>query len=87
MSHDTEHDSGGGGGILGNKILWMVVGVSVFVGIGFLVPVPQSLLEIVRDNGFGDQMMEDYRRQNGGHEQLKCIVMVQLRLDIRIARF
>jgi sodium-dependent dicarboxylate transporter 2/3/5 len=61
MSRDIEHDGGGGGpgaGLLSNKLLWLCVGLVVFVVIGFLVPVPQGLLDVVRDKGFGEQMIE-----------------------------
>jgi sodium-dependent dicarboxylate transporter 2/3/5 len=58
MSHDIDHGPGAGGGLLANKTLWLCVGVAVFVTVGFLLPVPRSLIEVVRDNGFADQMIK-----------------------------
>jgi len=57
MSHGVEEPSGGGG-ILSNKLFWLGVGIATFVIIGFLLPTPQSLIDIVRDNGFAKQMMD-----------------------------
>lgn len=55
MSHEIETD--GGGGILANKTFWMLVGSSIFVLIGFILPTPQSLVDVVRDYGFGNTMI------------------------------
>lgn len=57
MSHEMEHDVGGGG-ILENKMLWICVGLGVFVLIGFILPTPQSLVEIVEKYGFANKMIE-----------------------------
>lgn len=57
MSHEIEHDVGGGG-ILENKMLWICVGLGVFVLIGFILPTPQSLVEIVEKYGFANKMIE-----------------------------
>ena len=56
MSHD--HDLGSGGGIMANKTLWLGVGVGVFVLIGYLLPVPQSLIDVLQNKGFARQMIE-----------------------------
>jgi sodium-dependent dicarboxylate transporter 2/3/5 len=57
MSHDVAH-SAGGGGILANKTLWLCVGLGVFVLIGFVLPVPQSVQRTVEDFGFAAKMEE-----------------------------
>ncbi len=57
MSHEVEHDSAGGG-ILANKTLWLVLGGGVFVLIAFVLPTPQSLIDIVQEYGFADRMIE-----------------------------
>jgi sodium-dependent dicarboxylate transporter 2/3/5 len=57
MSHDIAHDAGGGG-ILANKVLWLCIGVGVFVLIGFILPTPQSMVEIVEKYGFAKKMIE-----------------------------
>ncbi len=58
MSYDPGHDSGGGGGILGNKVLWLCIGVSVFVLVGFILPTPQSAIDTVEKFGFADKLMK-----------------------------
>jgi sodium-dependent dicarboxylate transporter 2/3/5 len=57
MSHDIGHESQEGG-ILANKTFWLVVGVAIFVVIGFLLPTPQGLIDVVRDNGFAQKMID-----------------------------
>ncbi len=57
MSHEIEHDVGGGG-ILENKMLWICIGLGVFVLIGFILPTPQSLVNIVEKYGFANKMIE-----------------------------
>ena len=57
MSHDIEHDTGGGG-ILANKTLWLCVGVGIFVLIAFILPTPQSVVNTVEKYGFAKKMIE-----------------------------
>ncbi|MDY6954097.1 MAG: hypothetical protein SWE60_21540, partial [Thermodesulfobacteriota bacterium] len=57
MSHDMEHDIGGGG-ILANKMLWILVGLGIFIVVGFLLPTPQSVTDTVEKYGFAKKMME-----------------------------
>jgi solute carrier family 13 (sodium-dependent dicarboxylate transporter), member 2/3/5 len=44
--------------LLSNKLLWIVVGAIIFIIIGFFVPAPQSMVDLVREHGFGKQMIE-----------------------------
>ena len=57
MSHDIEHDAGGGG-ILGSKLLWISIGVAIFIVVGFILPTPESMVETVEQYGFAEKMME-----------------------------
>jgi sodium-dependent dicarboxylate transporter 2/3/5 len=57
MSHDIEHDVGGGG-ILANKTLWICVGVGVFLLIAFIMPTPKSVTTVVEEYGFAKKMIE-----------------------------
>jgi sodium-dependent dicarboxylate transporter 2/3/5 len=57
MSHDIEHDAGGGG-ILANKNLWICVGVGVFILIAFILPTPKSVTTVVEEYGFAKKMIE-----------------------------
>ena len=57
MSHDMQHDVGGGG-ILANKLLWICIGVGVFVLIGFILPTPQSVVDTIEKFGFAETMIK-----------------------------
>ncbi len=56
MSHEIEHDAGGGG-IMDNKLLWICLGAGIFILIAFILPTPQTLVEIVQKYGFAEKMM------------------------------
>ncbi|MFP3998333.1 MAG: SLC13 family permease [Desulfobacterales bacterium] len=56
MSHETE--SGSQGGILANKTLWLIVGIALFVLVGFILPTPQSLVEVLDDHGIASRMID-----------------------------
>jgi sodium-dependent dicarboxylate transporter 2/3/5 len=57
MSHDITHDAGSGG-ILSNKVLWICIGAVIFIIIGFIIPTPQSVIEVVEKYGFAQKMIE-----------------------------
>jgi len=57
MSHEIEHDAGGGG-IMANKLLWICLGAGIFILIAFILPTPQTLVEIVQKYGFAEKMMQ-----------------------------
>ncbi len=56
MSHEIEHD--GGGGILAKKGLWLGVGICIFIFVGFILPTPQSVITTVEKFGFASKMIE-----------------------------
>ena len=53
MSHEMEHDAGGGG-----NLLWLCIGLAIFIVIAFILPTPQSLVDVVEKNGFAEKMIE-----------------------------
>ncbi len=57
MSEDIGHDAGKGG-ILANKVLWLCIGLAVFLLIAFVLPTPQSVVESVDKYGFAKKMIE-----------------------------
>ncbi|MGD8227172.1 MAG: SLC13 family permease [Desulfobacteraceae bacterium] len=57
MSHDMEHDVGGGG-ILANKLLWICIGAAIFILVGFILPTPESVVETVEKYGFAEKMIK-----------------------------
>lgn len=58
MSHSIYEHAASNGKLLANKVLWICVGIAVFLIIGYVVPTPQSLVDTVRENGFADKMIE-----------------------------
>ena len=56
MSHDMEHDAHGAAG--GGNVLWLCLGVGIFILIAFNLPTPQSLIDVVEKNGFAEKMIE-----------------------------
>jgi sodium-dependent dicarboxylate transporter 2/3/5 len=57
MSHEMEHGSVGRG-LLANKLLWLCVGVGVFVLVAFVLPTPQSVIDVVEKYGFAKKMIQ-----------------------------
>jgi sodium-dependent dicarboxylate transporter 2/3/5 len=57
MSPETEHDVSGGG-ILANKLLWLCIGVGIFIVVGFVLPIPVSIVEVVEKYGFAEKLMK-----------------------------
>ncbi|MBW2037108.1 MAG: hypothetical protein JRI41_06460, partial [Deltaproteobacteria bacterium] len=47
----------GGGGILANKPLWIGIGAALFLLIGFVLPTPHTLVEIVEKYGFAEKLI------------------------------
>ena len=58
MSHDMEHDTGGDGGILANKTLWLCIGLGIFILVAFILPTPQSVVSTVEKYGFAEKLIE-----------------------------
>ena len=56
MSDHAEHGAGGGG-ILANKPLWIGIGAALFILIGFVLPTPHTLVEIVEKYGFAEKLI------------------------------
>ncbi|MBW2219836.1 MAG: anion permease, partial [Deltaproteobacteria bacterium] len=44
--------------LLSNKLLWLAVGAALFVIIAFIIPTPQTLVELVEKQGIGKKMIE-----------------------------
>jgi len=56
MSHVEVSQSQGG--LLANKVFWMLIGAVTFLVIGFMLPIPQSLVEVVEKYGFAKTMID-----------------------------
>ncbi|MFO7985410.1 MAG: SLC13 family permease [Desulfatiglandaceae bacterium] len=57
MSHEIEHEAGDGG-ILANKVLWISIGTAIFILVAFILPTPQTLIDVVENYGFAEKMMD-----------------------------
>ncbi|MBS3756783.1 MAG: anion permease [Desulfobacterales bacterium] len=57
MSHEIESE-GQGGGLLGNKTMWFLIGLGFFVVVGFLLPTPQSLIDVVEEHGIAAKLID-----------------------------
>jgi sodium-dependent dicarboxylate transporter 2/3/5 len=59
MGHDIGQDIGGEvKGIMSNHLLWICVGLSIFILIAFILPTPQSLVDVVEKYGFAKKLIE-----------------------------
>jgi len=43
--------------LLANKLLWLAVGAGLFIIIAFLLPVPQSMIDLMKQKGIGEKMI------------------------------
>ncbi|MBW2609709.1 MAG: anion permease [Deltaproteobacteria bacterium] len=57
MSHESKQ-AADGDGILANKVLWICVGLGVFILIGFILPTPQTVVDTIEKYGFAQKMIE-----------------------------
>ena len=57
MSHEISNGKDTGG-ILANKLLWICIGASIFILLGFILPTPQSVVESVEKYGFAEKMIK-----------------------------
>ena len=57
MTDHVEHVSSASG-FLNNKTLWLFVGLACFVTVGFILPIPSSLIQVVQEKGFAQQMIQ-----------------------------
>ena len=74
MSHDIEHDVGGGG-ILANKLLWICIGLGIFITVAFILPTPQSVVDTVEKYGFAKKMI-DWEVAHDTHDAAKKAMIV-----------
>ena len=75
MSHEVKHDVGESG-ILANKLLWICIGVSVFILIGFVLPTPQSVVEVMEKYGFAEKMIKWEVAHNAAEAAHKTMIVL-----------
>ncbi len=57
MSGSNDKEAGAGS-VFSSNIFWLGVGVGAFIVIAFIVPTPQSLVDLMEKNNYAQQMME-----------------------------
>ena len=75
MTHEIEHGEGEGG-ILSNKILWICIGLGIFIVVGFILPTPQSVLEVVEKYGFAEKLIEWEVAQDATEAARKTMIVL-----------
>jgi len=74
MSHEI--DTGGQGGILANKTLWLIVGIAFFVVVGFILPTPESLVETIDKHGIANKLIDWGIAENLDHAADKAMTVL-----------
>jgi len=75
MSHEIPNGEGGGG-ILANKLLWICIGVSIFILVGFVLPTPQSVVEVMEKYGFAEKMITWEIAHNAAEAAHKTMIVL-----------
>jgi len=75
MTHEIEHGEDEGG-ILSNKILWICIGLGIFIVVGFILPTPQSVLEVVEKYGFSEKLIEWEVAQDATEAARKTMIVL-----------
>ncbi len=75
MAHEKK-SSGSKGGLLSNKIFWFCLGIAIFVIVGFIIPTPENLYQIVKDNGFAQQMIDWGVAENAAEAASKTMIVL-----------
>ena len=57
MSHEIKHDVSEGG-ILANNLLWLSIGIGIFILVAFILPTPQSMIAVVEKYGFAKRLIQ-----------------------------
>ncbi|MCF8040617.1 MAG: anion permease [Desulfarculaceae bacterium] len=80
MSHD--HDSHGGSeDSMKGRILWLSVGVAIFLLVGFALPTPDSVVQIVEKYGFAQKMISwdiAHNVQDAAHKTMVVLGIIPM---------
>ena len=65
-------------GILAKKRLWVGIGVGVFILVAYILPVPQSLMDVLDKYGYVDKMIDWEIAHNLGQASDKTMIVLGL---------
>ena len=73
MEHNhTEADKTKKPGLLSNKLLWLIIGAACFIIIGFIIPTPQSLVELVEKQKIAEKLIGWHIAHDAGQAAWKA---------------
>lgn len=79
MDHHTmETDDTKKPGLLSNKLLWLIVGAACFMIIGFVIPTPQSLVELVEKQKIAEKLIEWHVAHDVAHAAWKAKLVLAM---------
>ncbi|MBU1276498.1 MAG: anion permease [Proteobacteria bacterium] len=80
MSHD--HDSHGSPeGSMKSRVLWLGIGVAIFLLVGFVLPTPDSVIQIVEKYGFAKKMISweiAHNLQDAAHKTMVVLGIIPM---------
>lgn len=76
--HHTEADKTKKPGLLSNKLLWLIVGAACFGIIGFVIPTPQSLIELVEKQKIAERLIEWHIAHDLAHAAWKAKLVLAM---------
>ena len=86
MEHSkNEADKTKKGGLLSNKMLWLIVGAACFVIIGFFIPTPQSMIEMVKEK-LPSMQAKDFHYLGKCHEVKSMAICAELTFRAALMR-
>ena len=63
-------------GIFGQKGLWIGIGAGIFILVAFILPTPQSLVEIIEKYGYVQKMIDWEIAHNAGEAAAKTMIVL-----------
>jgi sodium-dependent dicarboxylate transporter 2/3/5 len=75
MSHDLDHH-GGDEGNSKSRMFWLAAGIAIFLLVGFVLPTPDSVLEVVQKHGFAQKMIDWHIAENAADAAHKTMMVL-----------
>jgi len=65
-------------GLLANKLLWLIIGGACFIIIGFIIPTPQSLLNLVEKQKIAEKLIQWHVANDVAHAAWKAKLVLAM---------